>query len=216
MRVRFEDYCFDGERRELRRGSRIVPLSPRALELLTLLLEHRPRPQPHRALKDVLWPDTAVGYTSLARVVGEVRQAIGDTTRPFRLVRTVSRVGYAFTAPAVGEAGPALGHCAFVSRDHEFHLPEGVALVGRGDECGVKLPSSEVSRVHERVHAAPGSVTLDDMGSKNGTWVNGFRRKGATVLADGDEVVFGTFRVVFRRSASAGSTRTALPPGGPA
>jgi DNA-binding winged helix-turn-helix (wHTH) protein len=213
MRVHFEDCCFDSQVRELRRAGRVVALSPKAFQLLSRLLESRPRPLPQRDLKDALWPDTSVGYTSLARVVGEVRKAIGDTARPGRLVRTVPRFGYAFTGSTVVETEPpSVGKGrAFVAGAHEFDLPEGETLVGRGEECGVRLPSSGVSRVHARVRAAGDAVTVEDARSKNGTWVNGERRQSATALADGDEVIFGTFRVVFRCGGIPGSTRTGKP-----
>src|SRR4030042_2904962 len=100
MRLRFADAVLDPEARELRRGARPAPLPPRALRLLTLLLERRPRPVSQRELRDALWPDTHVGYTSLAQVVTEVRRAIGDRAGVDRLIRTGRRFGYAFVAPA--------------------------------------------------------------------------------------------------------------------
>jgi hypothetical protein len=53
--MRFADCVLDPEARELRRGGRDVPLSPRAFRLLTLLLERRPRPVSQRELRDALW-----------------------------------------------------------------------------------------------------------------------------------------------------------------
>jgi len=54
-------------------------------------------------------------------------------------------------------------------------------------------------------------LTLEDAGSKNGTWVNGARLEGPVVLADGDLVSFGTFRAVFQGVSALGSTRTGRP-----
>jgi hypothetical protein len=160
-----------------------------------------------------LWPDSYVGYTSLAGVVAEVRKAIGDSRRPGRLVRTVPRFGYAFAGDVLSEARlegrDAVG--AFVTEEREYGVAEGETLVGRGDECGVRLHSSEVSRVHARVRITGSGVTIEDLGSKNGTWVNGERREGAVDLADGDELTIGTFRMLFRRGDKPGSTRTARP-----
>ena len=95
MSVRFGDCVFDLEARELWRGRERVALSPKAFALLALLIADRPRPLTHARLRDALWPDASVGYTSLARVVTEVRKALGDAS----LVRTVPRYGYAFAAP---------------------------------------------------------------------------------------------------------------------
>jgi DNA-binding winged helix-turn-helix (wHTH) protein len=99
MRFVFADCTLDPDALELRRGGSPVSLSPRGLRLLMLLLERRPRPVLQRELRDALWPQTHVGYTSLAQVVTEVRKAIGDQPGAEELIRTVPRVGYAFVAP---------------------------------------------------------------------------------------------------------------------
>ncbi len=215
MRLRFADCVLDPEARELRRREGPVSLSPRAFQLLTLLLEHRPRPVLQRQLRDALWPDTNVGYTSLAQVVAEVRRAIGDHGGVERRIRTVPRVGYAFAIPVVEERPRrATGVGVLVTEDGEYLVPEGETLVGRGTECGIRLPSSRVSRVHARVWTKGERVLVEDAGSKNGTWVNRERREGPAVLDDGDEVLFGTFRAVFHRASATGSTRTGRPRSG--
>ena len=213
MLLRFGDCAFVPEALELRRGGEAVALSPRAFRLLTLLLQSRPRTLSHQRLRDALWPDTLVGYTSLAKLVGEVRQAIGDRPGGSPLVRTVARSGYAFVGAVSEGAGASEPRFAgtLVTDDREYLVPAGEALVGRGESCRVRLPSARVSRVHARVQAEDGRVTLEDAGSKNGTWVNGARLLGPVVLADGDEVLFGTFRAVFQGVRALGSTRTGRP-----
>jgi len=212
MRLRFAECVLDPEARELRRRERPVPLSPRGFQLLALLLEHRPRPVSQPQLRDALWPDTTVGYTSLAQVVAEVRRAIGDHGGPERRIRTLPRFGYAFVAPVVEERPRRpVGLGVLVTEESEYLVPEGETLVGRGTECGIRLPSSRVSRVHARVRTEGERVFVEDAGSKNGTWVNHERRQGPALLEDGDEVLFGTFRAVFRRAGASGSTRTGRP-----
>jgi DNA-binding winged helix-turn-helix (wHTH) protein len=213
MRLRFGDYEFDRDARELRRAGGPVALSPKAFQLLLLLLERRPDAIPQRDLRDTLWPDAHVGYTSLARLVAEVRRSLGESARAPGFVRTVPRFGYAFAGDAAEAPGfePAPMAGVFVAKGREYVFPRGETLVGRGEQCGVRLPSTEVSRVHARVLADEEGVSIADAGSKNGTWVNGQRRGTRTVLRDGDEVVFGTFRVVFRHAGTGGSTRTGRP-----
>lgn len=99
MRLHFGECLFDPDPPELRRTGKPVLLSARGLRLLAILLERRPRAVSQRELRDALWPQTHVGYTSLAQVVAEVRKAIGDQPGAEELIRTVPRVGYAFTAP---------------------------------------------------------------------------------------------------------------------
>ena len=201
----------DREARELRRGASLVPLSPKAFQLLSVLLDCRPRPRPQTELRDLLWPDTAVGYTSLAGLVAELRKSIGDS-RTAGLIRTVPRYGYAFSGAVAVEVPPhAKQAAALVTTEREYPLLEGENLVGRGAECGVRLQSSQVSRVHARVRIAGKKATVEDMGSKNGTWVNANRKQGPAPIADGDEVIFGTFAVVFRVSGATRSTRTGRP-----
>ncbi len=89
---------------------------------------------------------------------------------------------------------------SFRTEEKEFPIPMGEALVGRGETCGVQLPSPLVSRVHARVLAEAGRVLIEDARSTNGTWVNGTKVEQPLELEDGDEVAFGLFRVVFRRA----------------
>jgi DNA-binding winged helix-turn-helix (wHTH) protein len=209
MRVRFGECSFDLVTRELYRRGRPVPLSPKSFHLLSLLIESRPRPLAHAELRDALWPDTHVGYTSLARVVAEVRKTIGDSRRA-NLIRTVPRFGYAFAGTVIveGESDLVPALATLVCGDREFALGTGDTLVGRGPQCGVRITSSEVSRVHARIHLDAGGATIEDLGSKNGTWVNGDRREGSVTLADRDELAFGTLRAVFRLSSGTESTRS--------
>jgi DNA-binding winged helix-turn-helix (wHTH) protein len=208
--LRFGDCRFDLGTRELRRGEEAVPLTPRAFQLLALLLEHRPRALSHHQLHDALWPDAHVGYTSLAQLVTELRKAIGDTAPAARLIRTVPRFGYAFVGPVKEERGVPTPTFAgtLIADDREYAIAEGETLVGRGAECGVRLPSARVSRVHARLRAEANRVWVEDAGSKNGTWVNGERRDGPAILHDGDELVLGNCRLLFQQTGTSGSTHT--------
>jgi hypothetical protein len=68
-------------------------------------------------------------------------------------------------------------------------IREDEIVIGRGGECDLVLPERQVSREHVRVFRSGASYYLEDLDSKNGTWVNGKQVKGATVpLRDGDEI----------------------------
>jgi DNA-binding winged helix-turn-helix (wHTH) protein len=218
MALRFGTCTFDLEARELKRDGQVVGLAPRAFQLLALLLERRPRALSQHELRDALWPDAHVGYTSLAQVVAEIRRAIGDDAAASHLIRTVPRFGYAFVGEVIDGTHDALPLAAgvLVADDREYVIAEGETLVGRGTECGVRLPSVRVSRIHVRIHADAGGVRVSDAGSKNGTWVNGRPLAEPTRLADGDELVLGTFKLVFHPLGSTLSTRTHVRDGGPA
>ncbi|MBN1679961.1 MAG: FHA domain-containing protein [Anaerolineae bacterium] len=62
-------------------------------------------------------------------------------------------------------------------------------VVGRGGECDLVLPERQVSREHIRIFRSGDTYFLEDLDSKNGTWVNGKQVKAETVpIKDGDEI----------------------------
>jgi DNA-binding winged helix-turn-helix (wHTH) protein len=214
--TRFGRFAFDEARRELTSDGRRVPLSPQAFELLAVLLRERPRALSKAELRDRLWPDTFVGETSLPRVVGEVRRALGDRPGEERLVRTVQRFGYAFvgevsedgrSARSEAVAGAAETGYGVMWGERLIRLAFGENVVGREAGCTVTIPSDLVSRRHARIVVTGERATLVDLGSKNGTLLGGRRIELETTLDDGDEIRIGPALLVFC-SAGARSTRT--------
>jgi hypothetical protein len=67
-------------------------------------------------------------------------------------------------------------------------IREDELIIGRGGECGLVLPERQVSREHIRIYRDGNTYYLEDLDSKNGTWVNGKQLKGTTTLKDGDEI----------------------------
>ena len=61
-------------------------------------------------------------------------------------------------------------------------------LIGRGSDCGIVLPERQVSRYHVKIRHEDGRYILEDLGSKNGTHLNGSQIKGTAPLHDGDEI----------------------------
>jgi len=76
-------------------------------------------------------------------------------------------------------------------------LTDGVTTVGRHDDCVIRIKSSQVSRRHCEIFEVAGKLTIRDLGSSNGTFVNGKRVSGQQALKPGDEVTVGavTLRV---------------------
>src|SRR5262249_41885459 len=77
-----------------------------------------------------------------------------------------------------------------------YRLGDSVVL-GRSESCDIHLQNEGVSRVHARVIVNDDAVSVEDLGSSNGTLLNGRKLKTAAVLADGDKVQIGT-TAVFR------------------
>ena len=132
LRVRFGDCVFDASTRELKRAGQPVHLPPKAFQLLELLISKRPRAITKAEIRDTLWPATSVGDSSLARVVVDLRSAIGDDARHPRLLRTVHGFGYSFAAETVLEQAPwpraarSLA-CRLVRGEREIALVDGRA-----------------------------------------------------------------------------------------
>ncbi len=61
-------------------------------------------------------------------------------------------------------------------------------ILGRGEECDIVLAERQVSRQHIRIYTEGDLFYIQDLDSKNGTWVNGQQLKGSRELRDGDEV----------------------------
>jgi len=100
MSLVFGQFALDKERRQLLRAGEPVALEAKAFELLSLLLARRPRVLSKAQIRDVLWPGTSVGQTSLPRLVAELRQALGDDPHQPRFIRTAHGLGYAFCGEA--------------------------------------------------------------------------------------------------------------------
>ncbi len=73
----------------------------------------------------------------------------------------------------------------------EIELREGDVIVGRSSECDVQVEGEAVSRKHARIAVRSGAVFVEDMGSRNGTFVNGRRIAERTQVSPGDAVQFG-------------------------
>ncbi len=73
-----------------------------------------------------------------------------------------------------------------------LRLGDGVTSVGRHDDCLIRIKSSQVSRRHCELHEASGTLTVRDLGSSNGTFVNGKRVLGQQALKVGDELTVGS------------------------
>ena len=200
MSVRFGDVRFDADARQLFRQERAVHLSGKAFELLKLLLERRPAALSKAEIQERLWPDTFVSEANLPSLVTEIRDAIGDDARRTRYVRTVHGFGYAFSGEVIDEQpeGRLLTtHCWLASEMGRISLVEGDNVLGRGDDSGVILESSTVSRHHARIRIAGDVAIIEDLDSKNGTYVGDERVGAARQLEEGDRIRIGAFLLIF-------------------
>jgi DNA-binding winged helix-turn-helix (wHTH) protein len=212
VRIRFGNCFLDTDARQLHRSGLEVHLSPKAFELLKLLVEARPRALSKTELLDRIWQGVFVSDASLARVVNEVRQGIGDPARAPRLLRTVHAFGYAFSGETSAdiETGAGRTSCWLLRNERRFPLAEGEQTIGRDADTCVCLESPRVSRHHARLVVRGARATIEDLGSKNGTFIAGERLEGPRELKPGDTIRIGPFSLVFAVAGVASSTETGV------
>lgn len=212
MTYRFDDFTLDTRTRRLMEGGSEVHISPKAFELLALLVENRVRAMSKTELYTKIWPDTFVTEANLAGLIAELRRALRDSADEPRYIRTVHRFGYWFTAEAraAGDEDGARPPVRYwvVWDVRRIALGDGENIVGRAPDASVWIDAPGVSRHHARILVADGEVILEDLGSKNGTYVQGRRVTAPAPLADGDQIRLGPVVITFRIPAPPGSTDT--------
>jgi len=205
--VVFDRFAFDSERRELLDGKNPVHLGPQAFRLLEILIANRPRALRKRQLYESIWENTFVDESNLAGLVNELRAALGDRPRKPRFIRTVHGFGYAFCGELKSESPPSRAG-SVVFRGREFPLQEGQNVLGRDVDADVQIDDTTVSRKHAAITIRDGAVTIEDLSSKNGTFLDSVKLIGPVSIHDGQTIVLGDASILFRRSGSAGSTAT--------
>jgi DNA-binding winged helix-turn-helix (wHTH) protein len=203
VRIRLEGYTLDTEARQLQKGGRPVHLAPKALELLELLVLRRPSAVSKATINERLWPGTYVAEVNLPVLIHRLREALEDDPRDPRFVRTVTRFGYAFCGSAWVETdGGGLLESPFEYRvafgGKETQLRGGDNLLGRTHEAAVRVDQTSVSRRHAVIRIDEAGATLEDCGSKNGTFRGNERVTEPVALQDGDRILLGAALLVFR------------------
>jgi DNA-binding winged helix-turn-helix (wHTH) protein len=213
MRVEFGEFTLDRGARRLLRGGRELHLEPKALELLALLLERRGEAVAKPEIRDRLWPDTFVSESNLTGLVAQVREALGDDPRQPRYIRTVHGFGYAFADEGDGspaQTDPVRIAPRVIWERKIMPLVPGENILGRDEEAAVRIDSPGVSRRHARIVVEKGGARLEDLGSKNGTYLKEAKLEGPGALEDGDTFRLGRLLLVYRSTALRGSTRTEI------
>ena len=210
MRFTFGDFVLDCGTRQLLRGGAELHVSPKELALLELLLRARPRAVSRTRLRAAIWPDAHVGETSLHVLVSQLRATLGDDAHEPRFVRTVPGFGYSFPAPADEDGKPtaALQRLWLEGEAASFELGEGENVLGRDEHLGARVDGPGVSRRHARVLVHGGRAVLEDLASKNGTFLDGERVISLRALEDGATIRLGRRASVVFRTDAADPTET--------
>lgn len=207
--LRFGAFVLDSERRQLTRHGVEVHLTPKAFDLLLLLVEEAPRVIRKDQLHARLWPGTFVSDATLVGLVKRLRRALADKDTHAPLIRTAHRIGYAFGGQLerIGASPSALSRWV-VADGRRIVLVDRQTLIGRDPAATVHLDAGGVSRRHACIVIDGSEAILEDLGSKNGTTLRGKLITKPTALRDGDEIRVGPVLIVYRSSERGVSTET--------
>lgn len=209
----FGAFTLDSGTRRLLKGKQEVHLSPKAFDLLLLLIENRSQAMAKNELHQRLWPSTYVAETNLAGLIAELRRALGDSAEDPRYIRTMHRFGYWFVGSVREENVPTAMRPPvkywLVWETRQIPLVEGDNIVGRAQNADVWIDAPGVSRHHARFRLDAGNVTVEDLESKNGTYLRGKRLTAPSHIGDGDQIRIGSVVITLRIPAPAGATETA-------
>jgi DNA-binding winged helix-turn-helix (wHTH) protein len=213
-RYQVGEFALDADLCLLTRGLEVVPLPPKTFELLLELVRRAPGVVRRQELIDSVWPKELVNDEALTQRLMLLRRILGDDPKTPHYIASMPRWGYRVVADVRRltsvEAPPREVVSQFVALlgDRLIPLPEGKTVIGRDPGAAVFIDSLRVSRHHARIVVTNGCARLEDLGSKNGTQVNGRRIAGVADLADGDRIGVAHEVVVFRVRARMGTTLT--------
>jgi DNA-binding winged helix-turn-helix (wHTH) protein len=207
------DWLVEPRLAQISRGEMKIRLRPRALDVLTCLAGAPGDVVSKREIMDAVWRTSFVTDNVVSQVITELRTALGDDARSPRYIENIPRRGYRLLAPVrPREAAVSVTHdepeYVLVSADRTHPLRRGETLIGRGFAAGIRVDRPEVSRTHALIIVEGGTATIEDLGSKNGTMVNGRRITRRTGLSAGDEVHLGSPAVILRFGPSSEPTAT--------
>jgi hypothetical protein len=192
-----------------------VTLRPRVTELLICLASCGGELATKQHLIDTVWETGFVTVNALTHLVAELRAALGDDAENPRYIETIPRRGYRLIAPTTYRTEPSAAKPAenfrflLVDEDGvELGLAEGDNIIGRAPDAAIRVNTSEVSRRHARILIEGTEATIEDLGSKNGTFLRGRRIDDAAPLVDADEIQIGANLARFRFKAVDDETRT--------
>ena len=219
-----EEWTIDPHGNRIVCGAVTVRLEPRAMEVLLCLADHQGRVVARKTIFDRVWATEFVTDSTLTHTIADLRRAFGDDPRKPRIIETIPKRGNRLIAAIRGRAGaPSAGpfedqplatvaanrvvvrpraagppsDSLLMIGDREVFIGGGEIEIGRTTRSGLKILSSEVSRNHARLVIVDEGATIEDLGSKNGTAVNGRDIEARTDLASGDVIKIGPHEIVF-------------------
>jgi DNA-binding winged helix-turn-helix (wHTH) protein len=211
--VTFAHFTFDPERRVVA-GADGAPLhlTPKAFDLLHVLVDEAPRVVPKEELHRRLWADTFVTDAALTGLVKELRRVLRDGDSASPVIKTTHGVGYALDRSCSRVDATIASVHWLIGPHRRYALNGSISIIGREAACEVRLDEAGVSRRHAQIVISGDRAAIEDLGSKNGTTVGGHAISGSVDLEDGDSIRVGGVLLTYRRQGTDGTTATVATP----
>ena len=190
----------------LTRGATTVQIELRIMDVLVYLAIHTSELVTRKQLIDSVWGTEFISDNTLTHAIAELRSALGDDARNPTYIETLHRRGYRLLVGVGDPRSKASGNIAdrsfvtVVDGDRRVRLGKGENVIGRLPWATVTIQSLQVSRRHARIIVEDESTILEDLGSKNGTRLNGRPVNGPSTISDGDKISFGSHVVAIHFS----------------
>jgi DNA-binding winged helix-turn-helix (wHTH) protein len=214
--IRFGDFELDVDGYQLTRAGARIKLEKLPMDLLVLLATRAGTLVSREEIHASVW-GTGVFVERDAAIntaIRKLRQALNDTPGKPTFIETIVGKGYRFAAPSrppaqsgshfAAQSGYVLKH-----GDRQFDLREGENLLGRDPQAQVYLDHPSVSRRHARILIQHGTARLEDLASRNGTFVDGCRLTGSLDLHRGAILSLGPLTLTFLIRSAPASTQPA-------
>jgi len=168
-------------------------------------------------LIDTVWATEFISDNTLTHAIAELRSALGCDAMNPSYIETVHRRGYRLLVGASEADGPQTAarqpSCFYVvCGDRGVRLTMGENLIGRIPWATVTVDSVQVSRRHAQIGVDGSTALLKDLGSKNGTYLNGRPLKDPAFLSHDDRIGLGSSSSSPPRSRPKRATRRPTPP----
>jgi DNA-binding winged helix-turn-helix (wHTH) protein len=225
-RIGFAEFELDVGAYVLRRQDEALRLEKMPMEVLILLVQRAGTLVQRSEIQERLWgSDVYVEHDSaINTALRKIRRTLGDDAEHPRFVETVVGKGYRFIAPIESDGSPQAQPSASHGRSsarwqpvfpsysvtrgkQEFILEAGATVFGRDPTAGVYVDHPSVSRRHACVSVGSEGAVLEDLKSRNGTFINGRRIDGPTKIDHGGLIGLGPITLTFVVRSAPASTQ---------
>jgi DNA-binding winged helix-turn-helix (wHTH) protein len=157
---RFGQFVLDSQKRTLSRADSPVSLTPRAFDVLLFLVRNPNRLVTKEELLQAVWGDAFVEEGNLTQYISHLRKALGDNSEDTRLIVTIARKGYQFTADVnIAEAADSAKHATLQAARTETSKTDARPVESPTKENVAKSPPPRL-RLHKWFAAAALSAVI--------------------------------------------------------